>query len=157
MVGKRAAVVDEFLGIPYAAPPVGDLRFRPPHPHAPWLVPRPATDYGGICPQLSAEGVTGHEDCLFLNVFAPTARSGRRPVMVWIHGGGYNAGAASEALYNPPEIVRVAGVIVITFNYRLGILGFLAHPALSAEDGRGISGNYGIEDQQAALAWTQEP
>ncbi|MBV9750432.1 MAG: carboxylesterase family protein [Acetobacteraceae bacterium] len=158
VVGKRVGTVDEFLGIPYAAPPVGDLRFRPPQPHAPWPAPRQATDYGSICPQRAAEeGVTtmGHEDCLFLNVFTPNGRLEQRPVMVWIHGGGYNAGAGSEALYEPSAIVRAAGVVVVTLNYRLGILGFLAHPTLSAEDGRGISGNYGIEDQQAALAWTR--
>ncbi len=155
VVGKRVASVDEFLGIPYAAPPVGDLRFRPPQPHAPWPAPRPATDYGSICPQLTAQGVRGHEDCLFLNVFAPTRRPEGRPVMIWIHGGGYNAGAGSEALYDPSAIVRAAGVVVVTLNYRLGILGFLAHPALSAEDGHGISGNYGLEDQQEALAWTR--
>jgi para-nitrobenzyl esterase len=160
VVGKREGTVDEFLGIPYAAPPVGNLRFRPPQPHASWPVPRPAMDYRSICSQLSTEGVTGDEDCLFLNVFAPaadatTSRLKRRPVMVWIHGGGYNTGAGSEALYDPSVIVRAAGVIVVTLNYRLGILGFLAHPALSAEDARGISGNYGLEDQQAALAWTR--
>ena len=161
VVGKRVGAVDEFLGVPYAAPPVGELRFRPPQPPAPWPVPRQAMDYGSICPQRSAEGVVGHEDCLFLNVFAPAAdaalgRSERRPVMVWIHGGGYNAGAGSEPLYDPSAIVRAAGVVVVTLNYRLGILGFLAHPALNAENGRGISGNYGIEDQQAALAWTRQ-
>jgi para-nitrobenzyl esterase len=160
VVGKRAGAVDEFLGIPYAAPPVGDLRFRPPRPHTPWPAPRPATEYGSICPQRTAKGVTGDEDCLFLNVFAPVAgvasgRSGRLPVMVWIHGGGYNADSGSDTLYDPSAIVRAAGVVVVTLNYRLGILGFLAHPALSAEDRRGISGNYEIEDQQAALAWTR--
>ena len=159
VVGKRVDSGFAFLGIPYAAAPVGDLRFRPPQPHTPWSKPRSATEYGCICPQLSANGVTGSEDCLFLNVFTPSDAVGdgsaRLPVMVWIHGGGYGAGAGSEPLYDPSIIVKMTDTIVVTLNYRLGALGFLAYPALSDEDPDLRSGNYGIEDQQAALVWVQ--
>jgi para-nitrobenzyl esterase len=159
VVGKSIDSGFAFLGIPYAEAPVGDLRFRPPQPHAPWSTPRSATEYRNICPQLSATGVTGNEDCLFVNVFTPADAIGdgsaRHPVMVWIHGGGYGAGAGSDPLYDPSVIVKTTDTIVVTLNYRLGALGFLAYPALNDEDRNGRSGNYGIEDQQAALAWVK--
>lgn len=159
VVGKSTDSGFAFLGIPYAAAPVGKLRFRPPQPHAPWSTLRSAAKYGSICPQVSANGVTGNEDCLFLNVFTPADAIGdgtaRRPVMVWIHGGGYGADAGSDPLYDPSVIVKATDMIVVTLNYRLGALGFLAYPALSDEDPSGRSGNYGIEDQQAALAWVR--
>jgi para-nitrobenzyl esterase len=159
LVGKRFRSGFAFQGIPYAAAPVGVLRFRSPQPHAPWSMPRSAMEYGSVCPQLSANGFKGNEDCLFLNVFAPADAIGNgsagRSVMVWIHGGGYGAGAGSDRLYDPSVTVEKTGTVVVTLNYRLGALGFLAYPALSDEDVDGRSGNYGIEDQQAALAWVQ--
>ena len=151
------ASTEEFLGIPYAAPPVGQLRWRPPQPAARWHGVRQATRFGPHCPQQAASGFgvpSTSEDCLYLNVFAPAggARGTRRlPVMVWIHGGSLISGESDD--YDPAGLVR-DGVIVVTINYRLGALGFLAHPALASRPG-GPSGNYGLEDQQAALRWVQ--
>jgi len=148
-----------YLGIPYAAPPVGKLRWRPPKVHDRWFTPLDATKFGNHCPQESsvfgAASVT--EDCLFLNVFAPNAPGETRalpgyPVMVWIHGGALTVGESDD--YIPTKLVQ-QGVIVVTINYRLGALGFLAHPALTAESREHISGNYGLMDQQFALKWVQ--
>ncbi len=152
-----------FLGIPYAAPPVGALRWAPPQPHAPWTTPLDASAFGSRCPQ--AWGPFGEpstrEDCLFLNVYTPRRRTvpgrdlkRRRPVMVWIHGGAFQFGSGES--YDPTKLVGLGDVVVVTINYRLGMLGFLAHPALSAESPDGVSGNYGILDQQLALRWIQE-
>jgi para-nitrobenzyl esterase len=152
--GETIGTTDEFLGIPYAAPPVGPLRWRPPQPAAPWPGVRGATQFAPHCPQPpSPFGVAAaSEDCLYLNVFAPARSSGRRlPVMVWVHGGSLLVGESDD--YNPAGLVR-RGVIVVTVNYRLGALGFLAHPALASQPG-GASGNYGLMDQQAALRWVQ--
>jgi para-nitrobenzyl esterase len=156
--GVDTADVHEYLGIPYAAPPVGDLRWRPPQPHARWQTPRDASHFGNHCPQPASPFGTASEteDCLYLNVFTPNEGPGRGhtknlPVMVWIHGGGLVVGESDD--YDPTRLVE-QGVVVVTFNYRLGLLGFLAHPALSAESGNG-SGNYGLMDQQAALRWVQ--
>ncbi len=157
--GKAAGAMDEFLGIPYAAPPVGPLRWRPPHPAARWRGIREATAFGPHCPQpASAFGVAStSEDCLYLNVFAPAGhgnpgRHGRGlPVMVWIHGGSLLVGESDD--YNPAGLVR-HGVIVVTLNYRVGALGFLADSALAGRGG-GPSGNYGLMDQQAALRWVR--
>ena len=153
--GKATGPMDEFLGIPYAAPPVGPLRWRPPHPPAHWHGIRQATAFGPHCPQpASAFGVAStSENCLYLNVFTPARiRPGQRlPVMVWVHGGEFLVGESND--YNPAGLVR-HGVIVVTLNYRLGAFGFLADKALAA--GRaGSSGNYGLMDQQAALRWVQ--
>src|SRR5262249_29285728 len=144
-----------FLGIPYAAPPVGDLRWKPPQPPASWTTPRDATAFGTICPQSASTD----EDCLFLNVYVPTkalkhAPRRRYPVMVWVHGGAYFLGAGSQ--FDPTKMVTTGDVIVVTINYRLGALGFLAHAALSTESSYGGSGNYGIMDQQLALQWVQD-
>ncbi len=155
--GLATSATDEFLGIPYAAPPVGPLRWRPPQPAARWPGVRDATQFAPHCPQPpSFFGVASmSEDCLYLNVFTPPG--GRRlaarrlPVMVWIHGGALITGESDA--YNPAGLVR-HGVIVVTINYRLGALGFLAHPALASRPG-GPSGNYGLMDQQAALRWVQ--
>jgi para-nitrobenzyl esterase len=158
--GTTAGRTDEFLGIPYASPPVGPLRWRPPQPAAPWTGIRDATAFAPHCPQPpSGFGVAStSENCLYLNVYTPVgdpsgARAGARdlPVMVWIHGGAFIAGESND--YNPAGLVR-HGVIVVTTNYRLGALGFLADAALASRPG-GSSGNYGLMDQQAALRWVQ--
>jgi para-nitrobenzyl esterase len=152
--GKASGGLDEYLGLPYAAPPVGALRWRPPQPAASWRGIRPATRFGPHCPQpASPFGVASTtENCLYLNVFAPAHSRGRRlPVMVWIHGGSLLVGESND--YNPAGLVR-HGVIVVTLNYRLGALGFLADSALASHPG-GPTGDYGLMDQQAALRWVQ--
>jgi para-nitrobenzyl esterase len=145
---------DEFLGIPYAAPPVGALRWRPPQPAASWPGVRDATQFAPHCPQLAGPfgQASTSENCLFLNVFTPSRRQAGAgyPVMVWIHGGALVSGESND--YDPAQLVH-DGVIVVTVNYRLGALGFLAHPALA--DANGQSGDYGLMDQQAALRWVQ--
>src|SRR5436305_485289 len=150
--GATTAGTSEYLGIPYAAPPVGPLRWRPPQPAAHWSGIRPATAYAPHCAQSGASaGATpsSSEDCLYLNVFTPAHATGRLPVMVWIHGGALVTGASD--LYDPTSLVH-NGTVVVTINYRLGALGFLAHPALTdAPDG--ASGDFGLMDQQAALRW----
>jgi para-nitrobenzyl esterase len=150
----------QFLGIPYAAPPVGNLRWKAPQPAASWSGVRDATQFGSICTQVGSPltgvpqpGVDGSENCLFLNVYTPNPVQANRPVMVWIHGGGFTGGAGS--LYDPSIIAKNGNAIVVTINYRLGPLGYLALPGLSAENARGTSGNYGLEDQQAALRWVR--
>lgn len=152
---NAANTVLQFRGIPYAAPPVGALRWRSPQPPANWTEVRDATAFGPACAQpASAFGTlatTVNEDCLTLNVFRPTT-AGPHPVMVWIHGGAFYLG--SSAAYPDVSSLVAQGVVVVTLNYRLGALGFMAHPALSAEQG-GISGNYGLMDQQAALRWVR--
>jgi para-nitrobenzyl esterase len=152
--GQAVAAADEFLGIPYAAPPAGALRWQPPRPPAPWHGIRPATSYAPHCPQPSSTfgQASTSEDCLYLNVFTPAASKARNlPVMVWVHGGSLLTGESND--YNPAELVR-HGVVVVTINYRLGALGFLADAALASRRG-GPSGNYGLMDQQAALRWVQ--
>jgi len=145
-----------YLGIPYAAPPVGPLRWRPPQPPTPWSEPRACTAFGAACPQpaQSPEGRYG-EDCLTLNVWTPAARADEKlPVMVWVHGGGFNFGASSQPEYQGANLAR-KGVVVVTLNYRLGPLGFLVHPLLDAESPNNTSGNYGLLDQMAALRWVR--
>jgi para-nitrobenzyl esterase len=154
--GLVAEDMRQFRGIPYAAPPVGALRWRAPRPARSWSGVRDATRFAAHCAQPGGTfGIAStSEDCLFLNVFAPD-RPARplapAPVMVWIHGGALVTGASES--YDPAPLVR-AGVVVVTINYRLGELGFLAHPALAAENG-GSSGDYGLLDQQAALRWVR--
>jgi para-nitrobenzyl esterase len=152
--GKAAGTTAEYLGIPYAAPPVNALRWQPPHPAAPWHGIRAATSFAPHCAQTASPPGVGStsEDCLYLNVFAPADASDRDlPVMVWIHGGSLLTGESND--YNPAALVR-SGVIVVTINYRLGALGFLADTALASTPG-GPSGDYGLMDQQAALRWVQ--
>ena len=172
-----------YLGIPYAAAPAGDLRWKPPQPPARWQTPLIASSFGNRCPQSASltSLMSVSEDCLFLNVYAPNPEVGResdgldslssapgverrpgmprpplmerRPVMVWIHGGGLTTGESDG--YDPAKLVEQGEVIVVTINYRLGVLGFAAHPALSAESSDRVSGNYGLMDQQYALQWVQ--
>jgi para-nitrobenzyl esterase len=153
--GKHAGGTDEYLGMPYAAAPVGALRWRPPQAAAHWHGIRAATEFAPHCPQPT--GVFGRpsmsENCLFLNVFRPARQhSDALPVMVWIHGGGFVGGESDD--YDPSGLVA-DGVIVVTINYRLGALGFLAHPELANRRG-GPAGDYGLMDQQAALRWVRE-
>lgn len=156
--------VRAFKGVPYARPPVGELRWRLPQRPEPWDGVRPADAFGPAAPQLPVVATSlyagGHEhqseDCLTLNVWTPaSAPDERLPVMVWLHFGAYQFGASSVALYDGEALAR-AGVVVVTINHRLGRLGFLAHPALSAESAHGTSGNYGLHDQLQALHWLAE-
>jgi para-nitrobenzyl esterase len=157
--GTTAGSVNEFLGIPYAAPPVGNLRWRPPAPAPPWRGVRDATSFGASCPQSTVRNPFAppgplSEDCLFLNVYSPTQHASGasgRPVLVWIHGGGLEQDGARN--YDGAKLAA-DGTVVVTINYRLGALGFLAHPALASRPG-GSAGNYGLMDQQAALRWVQ--
>ena len=165
--GRVEGVVDTsgveiYRGIPYAAPPVGSRRWRPPQPVEEWDGVRPADRFGPRCMQprpygdmiFRSEGMS--EDCLYLNVWTPGAsRDGQRPVLVYFYGGGFQAGDGSEPRYDGASMAR-EGIVVVTLNYRLGVFGFLAHPALSGESDRGASGNYGLLDQQRALEWVQE-
>jgi len=153
--GKAVAAADEYLGIPYAAPPVGALRWQPPQPPAPWHGIRAAASYAPHCPQpSSAFGLAStSEDCLYLNVFTPGGARAHAllPVMVWVHGGSLRTGESDD--YDPAGLVR-QGAVVVTINYRIGALGFLADAALASRPG-GPSGDYGLMDQQAALRWVQ--
>jgi para-nitrobenzyl esterase len=151
-----------FKGIPFAAPPTGERRWREPAAVQPWSGVRDATKFGAICPQQPSPIVgdaikTASEDCLFLNVWTAQwpAAGAPRPVMVWIPGGGNFAGAASQAVYDGASLAK-RGVVLVTMNYRLGVFGFFSHPALTRELPRKASGNQGILDQIAALRWVQE-
>jgi para-nitrobenzyl esterase len=165
-----------FRGIPYAAPPAGELRWRPPEPHVPRAGRQDASRFGSACPQLQRNpdwyrdvaekfGRPGNEiadltdireDCLYLNVWTQNlAGDEPQPVMVWIHGGANVGGVAHEPNYLGYNLAK-RDVVIVSINYRLGALGFLAHPALSAESERGVSGNYGLLDQIAALEWVRD-
>jgi para-nitrobenzyl esterase len=152
----------EFLGIPYAQPPIGALRWHEPLPPKPWDNTRDATAFGAPCAQPALgdwnrhDAETGKEDCLFLNVIVPAWPVTKQlPVMFWIHGGANEGGTASSGLYKDGTLVN-HGVLLVTVNYRLGIFGFLAHPELTAESAHGASGNYGLMDQILALRWVRE-
>lgn len=156
--GRVKSGFRQFLGIPYAAPPTGALRWKPPRPALPWRGVRDVSLPKAVCPQHLYTGpgvrsVGGDEDCLVLNVTTPNRASMKGlPVMVWIHGGGYKSGSGMAE--DVRGLVQKAELIVVTINYRLGALGFLAHPALTAES-QHSSGNFGLLDQQAALAWVK--
>jgi para-nitrobenzyl esterase len=154
--GIHVGGIDEFLGLPYAAPPTGDLRWRAPIPAARWWGVRDATVQRSACSQIITPGrdiSASSEDCLYLNIYRPAkAVPGRlRPVLVFIHGGSNTGGSGNE--YDPSEMVSDTNIIVVTINYRLGAFGFLALPSLDAETDDLSSGNYGLMDQQAALRW----
>jgi para-nitrobenzyl esterase len=160
--GRALRDVAVFRGIPYAAAPVGALRWRPPQTAAPWSGVRPADAFGKACPQkrelsLDQAGDPGpvDEDCLFLNVWMPRQAADRRlPVMFWIHGGAFVIGAASQPVFDG-KAMAARGAVVVTFNYRLGPLGFFSHPALDAAEPGGPA-NFGLLDQIAALEWVRD-
>ncbi len=163
--GKLKGVASDgliaFKGIPYAAPPVGDLRWRPPQPAAKWKGVRSAADYAHDCMQLpfpsdaAPLGTPPAEDCLYLNVWTPAPRAAApMPVMVWIYGGGFVNGGSSPAVYDGSQFAK-DGVVFVSFNYRLGRFGFFGHPALTKESTDGLLGNYAYMDQLAALKWVQ--
>lgn len=154
-----------YRGIPYAAPPVGDLRWKAPQPPASWQGVREATKFSATCwqtPYAPAAAIFQNdisnlsEDCLYLNVWTPAKTStDRLPVMVWIHGGAWTRGASTTPMYDGENFAR-KGVVLVMLNYRLGVFGFLAHPELSAESEHHSSGNYGLLDQVAALRWVKK-
>jgi para-nitrobenzyl esterase len=157
--GKTEGTTRAFLGIPYAAPPVGDLRWKPPQAPAPWATPRDATKVGPGCPQIqpftNTYDDTSNEDCLTLNVWTPSTAS-QLPVMFFIHGGSFTSGSGGLPLYDGEKLSEAGNTVVVTINYRLGPLGFMGHSALTAEDPNyKSSGNYGFEDQLAALKWVK--
>lgn len=148
-----------YRGIPYAAPPIGDLRWRPPQPAPKWEGVRVADQFGRACMQTNAAIANlpaPSEDCLYLNVWTPAKNAGEKlPVLVWIHGGGFVAGAPAEQLYHGEWLAK-KGVVFVSIAYRLGVFGFLAHPELSAENPHHVSGNYGILDMIAGLHWVRK-
>jgi len=160
--GSVDGVVDVFRGLPFAAPPVGSLRWRAPQPAAPWKGTRKAIAFGPDCMQAPMSSVPGpgfinpvSEDCLYLNVWTPSARPAKpMPVMVWIHGGAFIMGAGSYPDYDGAHFAD-QGVVLVTINYRLGLFGFFAHPALTHENPKGPLANYGLMDQVAALRWVR--
>ncbi|MGD0096222.1 MAG: carboxylesterase family protein [Terracidiphilus sp.] len=153
--------VRAYLGLPYAAPPVGDLRWKAPQPAAKWKGERDATSFGAHCVQgrvyddMIFQDAGASEDCLFLNVYTPAESTSKSklPVMFWIHGGGYKAGASSEPRHNG-DFLPTKGVVLVTINYRLGVFGFLATADL-AKEANGAAGNYGLQDMIAALQWVK--
>jgi para-nitrobenzyl esterase len=159
--GRAKGALRIFKGIPYASPPVGPARWKPPSPLPRWQGVRSAAQFGPACPQPEPR-LSGiykddpgpmSEDCLTLNIWTP-ADASKAPVFVWIHGGAFTSGSSSLAIYDGARLATL-GVVVVSINYRLGILGYLAHPELSAESPLGTSGNYGLLDQIEALRWIQ--
>lgn len=154
--------VRAFLGLPYAAPPVGDLRWKDPQPPAKWSGKRDATKFGAHCVQghvfddMVFQDGGESEDCLYLNVYTPANadESSKLPVMFWIHGGGFSGGSGDEPRHNG-DFLPLKGVVLVTINYRLGVFGFMALADLASE-ANGTSGNYGMLDQVAALQWVHE-
>lgn len=164
--GEAKDTIRIFRGLPYAAPPVGPLRWRPPQRPAPWPGLRDATRFGPACPQARGQGIVDitryggapeptSEDCLTLNIWGPAKPAGRAPVMVWFHGGSGRMGSGALPYYDGSAFAR-DGVVLVTVNYRLGHLGAFAHPALTREAGRTtLLGNYALMDQMAALQWVK--
>jgi para-nitrobenzyl esterase len=154
--------VRSYKGIPFAAPPVGDLRWKPPQPVVAWKGVRKCDAFGPECPQAPYPARSIYysapqpqsEDCLFLNIWTTAAAGEKRPVMVWIHGGALTRGSGATRTYDGTNFAK-NGVVLVTINYRLGPLGYLAHPELTAESRNHSSGNYGVLDQIAALKWVQ--
>lgn len=160
--GTQEAGLHVFRGVPFAAPPVGERRFAPPAPPDPWAGVRPAKEFGSVGHQSSVGlGFMGagaqpqSEDCLYLNVWTPGLDGAKRPVMVWIHGGAFVLGAGSEPLYDGRRLSERGDVVVVTINYRLGALGYLAHPSL-VDEATGACGNWGLLDQIAAIEWVRD-
>ncbi|MBK7215333.1 MAG: carboxylesterase family protein [Bacteroidales bacterium] len=167
VLGNNNSGIYEFLGIPFASPPTGDLRWKQPVEPAAWTTPLSTQAYKPVCPQkLYEQGDTtytliGDEDCLYLNIWTPDTSASSLPVMVFIHGGGNQQGSASQEglgtqIYNGRNLSERGNAVVITIQYRLGALGFLVHPGLENENTQGISGNYAIFDQILALQWIQQ-
>lgn len=170
LIGRRQGDIGVFKGIPYAQPPVGELRWKPPQPMQPWIGLRPALAYGPAAMQAlplrsslmyqmnhaDADALVMSEDCLYLNVWSPdpSADAGL-PVLVWLHGGGNRTGHAGSDLFDGTRLAS-RGMLVVTVNMRLGALGFLSLPELAAEDSLGASGNYGVQDALAALQWVHD-
>lgn len=152
-----------FRGIPFAAPPTGELRWKPPQPAAPWEGVRKCDTFGPECPQAPYPASSMYysppqpqnEDCLYLNVWTKAKAGEKRPVMVWIHGGALTRGSGANRVYDGSALAK-KGVVLVTVNYRLGPLGYLAHPELTSESPHHSSGNYGVLDQIAALKWVQK-
>jgi len=159
--GETEDDVQVFRGIPFAAPPVGDLRWRAPQPAPGWAKPRDATAFGPICSQnehitMFMPKLPQSEDCLTLNVWSPnTTSAAKLPVMVWIYGGGFLNGGSAAPIYDGTDLAK-HGVVIVSFNYRLGELGFFAHPAVLGENKDEATGNFGLLDQIAALKWVQK-
>ena len=161
VIGQPDNKVHIFRGIPFAAPPVGDLRWKPPQPVKPWTGIRECTAFSAQAPQYSGttlpqpEGVKSSEDCLYLNVLTPAEKGDEKlPVLVWLHGGGFNLGNGNSPMTNSPGLPQ-NGAVLVTVNMRLGVIGLLVHPLLSRETSNGVSGNYLFLDMIAALEWIQ--
>src|SRR5262245_13266464 len=168
LAGKQEGAVAAFLGVPFAAPPVGANRWAPPRPAAKWKGERTADQFAASCQQgVSPQGfgpwtaeyvVQGpvSEDCLYVNVWTPAKNApDRLPVLVWIYGGAFSSGSGSVAIYNGAALAA-KGIVVVNVNYRVGVYGFLAHPGLTAESPAHASGNYGLLDQVAGLRWVRD-
>jgi len=169
VAGEVDGMTRRFLGIPYAAPPTGARRWLPPESPQPWDTPLDATEFSAACPQLgstTSPESSENEDCLYLNVWTPDpAPSGPLPVMIWFHGGSNVTGSTGDDIpfvdprtlfYNGRGLVEEANVVVVTANYRLGVMGFFAHEALSAESADGVSGNQGLLDQRMVMQWVAD-
>ena len=157
--GEARSMVTSYTGIPYAAPPVGDLRWKAPEPAEDWEGVRDATEFGGTCTQGTGwdpgyQEPTLNEDCLYLNVYRPSSSDDNLPVFVWNHGGGNVAGAGRDT--NPDRFVTRSDVVYVTINYRVGAMGWLDTSELEADNPDGVTGNFGLLDQQAALRWVDE-
>ncbi len=153
----KSATVRVFRGIPFAAPPVGDLRWRAPQPVAKWKGVRKTDEFGPICMQAAGNAAAANmsEDCLYLNVFTAARQAGeKRPVMLWLHPGGYNSGSGSQPAYDGESFAN-KGVVIVTINYRLGALGFFSHPELTREGDHRWAANQAFMDQAAALSWVK--